>query len=60
MGKHKRYKRVRKNLEYYSMNFGINPPYKLIVDGEFIQQSLRYKVHIKEQIPKLFANTVVP
>ena len=30
------------------------------MDGEFIQQALRYKVHIKEQIPKLFGHKVVP
>jgi len=60
MGKHKRYKRVRKNLEYYRLNFGLRPPYRLAVDGEFVQQALRFKVHIKEQIPKLFQATVVP
>eukprot|EP00468_Gymnochlora_sp_CCMP2014_P014219 CAMPEP_0167768840 /NCGR_PEP_ID=MMETSP0110_2-20121227/16915_1 /TAXON_ID=629695 /ORGANISM="Gymnochlora sp., Strain CCMP2014" /LENGTH=268 /DNA_ID=CAMNT_0007657607 /DNA_START=19 /DNA_END=825 /DNA_ORIENTATION=- len=32
----------------------------MIVDGEFIQQALRYKVHIKEQIPKLFSSPVMP
>eukprot|EP00466_Bigelowiella_natans_P015752 jgi/Bigna1/85490/estExt_fgenesh1_pg.C_40196 len=60
MGKHKRYKRVRKHLEYYKLNFGLKPPYKLVVDGNFIQQALKYKVHIKEQIPKLFQSVVVP
>jgi len=47
-------------LEFYKLNFALTPPYKLAVDGEFIQQCLRYKIHIKEQIPKLFQNTVVP
>jgi len=47
-------------LEYYKLNFGLTPPYKLVVDGNFIQQALKYKVHIKEQIPKLFQSVVVP
>uniref|UniRef100_A0A7S3YYY4 UTP23 sensor motif region domain-containing protein n=1 Tax=Lotharella globosa TaxID=91324 RepID=A0A7S3YYY4_9EUKA len=60
MGKLKRQKWARKYLEFYKLNFGISAPYTLVVDGEYIQEALRHKVHIKEQIPKLFQSTVIP
>mmetsp|Transcript_17929 Transcript_17929/g.34011 ORF Transcript_17929/g.34011 Transcript_17929/m.34011 type:complete len:284 (-) Transcript_17929:42-893(-) len=60
MGKLKRQKWARKYLEFYKLNFGISAPYTLIVDGDYIQEALHHKVHIKEQIPKLFQSTVVP
>ena len=46
-------KRVRKLTQFYLMKFGIRPPFKVVMDGEFLQAALEGKVRIKEQIPKL-------
>lgn len=49
----KRHKRIRKHLQYYLITYGIRPPYKVLLDGAFLQAALENKVLIKEQIPKL-------
>eukprot|EP00457_Paulinella_chromatophora_P011131 gb/GEZN01011257.1/.p1 GENE.gb/GEZN01011257.1/~~gb/GEZN01011257.1/.p1 ORF type:complete len:327 (-),score=77.77 gb/GEZN01011257.1/:158-1138(-) len=51
--KYKRYKRIRKFLKLYQLNFKLKPPYKVLMDGEFIQAALEGKIMLKEQIPKL-------
>jgi len=49
----KRSKRIRKVLQFYKINHGIRAPYKVLLDGEFIQAALEGQIMIKEQIPKM-------
>ena len=50
----KRHKRVRKVLQFYTLSFGISPPYRVIVDPAFIQACRDGHIMIKEQLPSLF------
>lgn len=49
----KRNKRNRKFLQFYATSYGIKPPYKVVLDGLYLQAALEGKVKISEQIPKL-------
>ncbi|XXQ30040.1 PIN domain-containing protein [Plasmodiophora brassicae] len=55
-----RQKRFRRFLRFYQMNYGLEPPYVLIVDSDFIMAALRGKIHLKEQIPKLMQDRCFP
>lgn len=48
----KRHKRIRKHTQFYKQTYGIKPPYKILMDGQFIQAALEGKVRIDEQVPK--------
>eukprot|EP00808_Paulinella_micropora_P016040 g67280.t1 len=39
--------------EVNELNFKLKPPFKVLLDGEFIQAALEGKILLKEQIPKL-------
>lgn len=49
----KRAKKTRKTLQYYRNHFNIVPPYKVVVDSEFIQSALIGRIQLKEQLPKV-------
>lgn len=49
----KRLKACRKTMRFYRVNFNIQAPYRVLVDGTFITSALMNKIHIKEQLPKL-------
>ena len=34
--KRKKHKHVRRTLRFYRMNHGFRPPYKVLVDGNFV------------------------
>eukprot|EP00029_Vermamoeba_vermiformis_P006870 TRINITY_DN2815_c0_g1_i1.p1 TRINITY_DN2815_c0_g1~~TRINITY_DN2815_c0_g1_i1.p1 ORF type:complete len:276 (-),score=42.18 TRINITY_DN2815_c0_g1_i1:41-868(-) len=53
MGRVSRAKKYRKHLLFYKINFGIEPPYKVLVDGPFIQHALDKKVYFRDMIPKI-------
>ncbi len=48
----KRQKRVRKLISFYSTNYGLRAPYKVLVDGTFCKAALKFKVNISEQLSK--------
>ena len=48
----KRQKTVRRTLLFYKNEFGVTPPYHVLVDGTFCKAALRFKVNISEQLPK--------
>ncbi|KAK8729804.1 hypothetical protein OTU49_008332 [Cherax quadricarinatus] len=48
----KRYKRVQHVLGFFKNNFGLQPPYCVLLDATFCGAALEVKVKISEQIPK--------
>lgn len=54
----KRQKQVRKLLTFYKHNFGLNAPYKILIDGTFCKSALIFKVNISEQMPKYLGGEV--
>jgi U3 small nucleolar RNA-associated protein 23 len=60
MGRVSRAKKYRKHLLFYKINFGIEPPYKVLVDGPFIQHALDKKVYFRDMIPKILNEKAFP
>ncbi|XP_067143996.1 rRNA-processing protein UTP23 homolog [Centruroides vittatus] len=54
----RRYKRVQRYMGFYTNNFGFRSPYQVLIDGTFCQAALKYKVNIKEQMPKYLNSDV--
>lgn len=48
----KRIKKVQKNLRFYRLNFGIDKPFKVIIDGTFCCAALANQINIREQMTK--------
>ncbi|KAL5016847.1 hypothetical protein ScPMuIL_006436 [Solemya velum] len=55
----KRQKHVRKVIIFYRNNFGLQPPYKILIDGTFCKAALHFKLNISEQLPKYLDSEVV-
>uniref|UniRef100_A0A131YNQ0 rRNA-processing protein UTP23 homolog n=1 Tax=Rhipicephalus appendiculatus TaxID=34631 RepID=A0A131YNQ0_RHIAP len=53
-----RYRRVQRNLNFYKNAFGFRPPYQILVDGTFCAAALKYKVNIRDQMPKYLGDEV--
>lgn len=51
---------ARKVLSYYSVNFNLSPPYKILCDGPTIFQSLKNNLYLKQSLPKLLGATAYP
>mmetsp|Transcript_15800 Transcript_15800/g.18014 ORF Transcript_15800/g.18014 Transcript_15800/m.18014 type:complete len:258 (+) Transcript_15800:166-939(+) len=51
--RHGRAKAARKTLKFYSLNGNIKPPYKVLLDGNFLAAAIQYKVPIYDRIGKL-------
>lgn len=49
----KRAKLVRKHIRHFRIVFGIEAPYDIILDGNFIFAALKFKVDIKDRLQKL-------
>jgi len=52
----KRQKNFRRSLRFYRLAHEIQAPYKVVVDGTFLTQSLQNKIHVREQLPKVVCN----
>lgn len=48
----KRVRRFRRTLGFFKNNYGIRTPYQVLIDGTFCTSALKYKINLKEQIPK--------
>lgn len=48
----KRQKKVTKILNFFKNNFGLRPPYLVLLDGTFCAGCLSAKVNIRDQLPK--------
>uniref|UniRef100_A0A023GJM5 rRNA-processing protein UTP23 homolog n=1 Tax=Amblyomma triste TaxID=251400 RepID=A0A023GJM5_AMBTT len=53
-----RYKRVQRRLSFYKNAFGFRPPYQILVDGTFCAAALKYKVNIRDQMPRYLGDEV--
>lgn len=53
-----RYKRVQRHLTFYKNAFGFRAPYQILVDGTFCAAALKYKINIREQMPKYLSDEV--
>lgn len=47
-------------MRFFRLAFGVQPPYRVIVDGTFLSHALQQKIHVKEQLPKLLNGRVTP
>lgn len=52
--KHERAKRFKKTLKFFTINFNFKTPCKIIVDSAFISTANLHKVHIKQNMSKIF------
>lgn len=43
-------KRVKRALRFYK-TLGFRPPYKVLVDGSFLREAVRYSINLKHQLP---------
>lgn len=50
--KQTRLKRASRILSVYRYNFGVTPPYQVIMDGTYAQAALVEKLNLAEQLPK--------
>mmetsp|Transcript_1414 Transcript_1414/g.1924 ORF Transcript_1414/g.1924 Transcript_1414/m.1924 type:complete len:250 (-) Transcript_1414:232-981(-) len=48
-----RAKNIRKQLRFYRINYGIHPPFKVLLDGNFIFSCLKVKMDILDRLIKL-------
>jgi len=46
-------KRIRRQLQLYKLQFGIQEPFKVLVDGELIRNALDEKIYLKDELPKI-------
>lgn len=55
--RHGRAKAARKTLQFYALNAGIQSPYKVILDGNFLVAAIRQKVPLFERLGKTLQKT---
>eukprot|EP01122_Echinamoeba_exundans_P007259 TRINITY_DN218_c0_g1_i1.p1 TRINITY_DN218_c0_g1~~TRINITY_DN218_c0_g1_i1.p1 ORF type:complete len:362 (+),score=91.12 TRINITY_DN218_c0_g1_i1:56-1141(+) len=55
-----RAKRLKKLLLYYKVHYGIEPPFRVIVDGSFMLYALEKKLYFREQLPKVLQAKAMP
>ncbi|ELR12890.1 UTP23, small subunit (SSU) processome component family protein [Acanthamoeba castellanii str. Neff] len=46
-------------MKFFKMNYGVKPPYFVLMDPEFIATSLEKKVFVKTAVPELLAGSAV-
>jgi U3 small nucleolar RNA-associated protein 23 len=49
----KRYKQFRKHLKFYRHSFGIDQPFKVLLDGTFIHAAFLGKLQVRDQVTKM-------
>jgi U3 small nucleolar RNA-associated protein 23 len=47
-----RHKHARKALAFYKIAFGIVPPYRLLLDGNFVAQAVRMSIDFRRLLPR--------
>ena len=55
--RHGRAKAARKTLQFYALNAGMQSPYKVILDGNFLVAAIRQKVPLYERLGKTLQKT---
>jgi len=56
----KRNKTFRRILRFFRLEFGINDPYKVLVDGTFLTVALQQRIQVREQLPKMLSARATP
>ena len=51
--RHKRAKAARKTLRFFSLNGGIKPPFRVLLDGTFLVASVRQKLSLQERLKRV-------
>lgn len=54
--RHGRAKAARKTLKFFSLNCNIKPPFKILVDGNFLATAVKQKVPLYDRIGKTLQN----
>jgi len=54
--RHRRAKAARKTLKFFSLNCNVKPPFKILVDGNFLATSVKQKVPLFDRISKTLQN----
>lgn len=52
--KGKRSRNAQKTLLFYKIHFGLEPPYRLLIDGTICNTAYANHINLAEQVPKLF------
>lgn len=47
-------------MQFYKTAFGINPPYKVLCDVSFIENWLKHKIRIADQLPNILGDACTP
>jgi len=55
-----RNKHNRRIMRFFRISFGVKEPYHVLIDGTFITHALNNKIHIREQLPKIFDGRATP
>jgi U3 small nucleolar RNA-associated protein 23 len=53
-----RYKKLRKILQYYRLHHSFVPPYRVLIDPDFLTAARDGRIMLKDQLPKLFDSEV--
>lgn len=56
----KRAKNNKRTIRFYQQTFGLKEPFRVLIDGTFINAALKNKIHIKEQLPKMLGAKCTP
>lgn len=56
----KRAKNNKRTIRFYQQTFGLKEPFRVLIDGTFINAALKNKIHIKEQLPKILGAKCTP
>lgn len=59
MGVNKR-KKEKRTVNFYRLAFGITEPYRVLLHPDFIRQSVKARINIKEQLPKILQGRAYP
>lgn len=51
--RHKRAKAARRTLKFFSLNGGIKPPFKILLDGTFLVACIRQKLPLQERLKRI-------
>ncbi len=54
-----RAKVVRKTLKFFKIVFGIDSPYHIILDGNFIFTAIKFKIDIRDRLQKLLQGSEI-
>ena len=57
--KGKRHSNMRKAMEIYKINFGFFPPYRIIIDGNFLKKADDISLDLQDRLGHIFKEKIV-